>query len=75
MKESGNANALQIIRNHLLQAATKGDTAALEGHMAVYMAILKAAGHGDVVDMCGNLAVHIAIVRAPKEQYAVKGRG
>ena len=75
MKEPGNAGALQTIRSHLLQAATKGDTAALEGHMAVYMAILKAAGHGDVVDMCGNLAVQIAIARAQKEQCAVKGRG
>lgn len=43
MRESVNVSALQIIRSYLLQAATKGDTAALEGHMLVYRAIVRAA--------------------------------
>ena len=70
MKEPGNAGALQTIRSHLLQAATKGDTAALEGHMAVYMAVLKAADQGDTVGMLGHLAVYMAVAKTTKEQAA-----
>ena len=75
MKESDNAGALRIIGNFVIQAAVQGDTAALEGHVAVYEAVLKATGQSDTVDIRGRLAVHMAIARAHKEQCAVKGRG
>lgn len=34
--------ALLITGGHLLQAAARGDTAAVKGHLLVYQAILKA---------------------------------
>lgn len=41
--KNDNRAAMQIIGGHLLQAAARGDTAAVKGHLLVYQAITKAA--------------------------------
>ena len=43
MKGNTDNAALRIIGGHLLQAAARGDTAAVKGHLLVYQAITKAA--------------------------------
>lgn len=45
MKEVADSRvALTVITIHLLQAAIRGDTDSMNGHMMVYQSMLKAAG-------------------------------
>ena len=44
MKSTDTTSALLVIGNLLLQAAAKGDIAAVREHMTVYEAVVKTAG-------------------------------